>query len=65
MGIGTDINAKKEKGKLEVFTLKSVSAKYLCELEIKCAIMCCIFDFFYTLKEEHCRSPPLVNSKKN
>lgn len=49
---------------LQVFTLYDVNIKYLCLLKIKCAIKCCIFDFFYILKEKHCRSPPSINSQK-
>lgn len=48
-----------------VFTLKSVNNNYLCSLlKIKCAILCCVLDFFYLLKEKHCRSPPPINSNK-
>lgn len=43
---------------LPVFALRSVNIRYLCLFQIKCAIMRCIFDFFYILKEKHCRSPP-------
>lgn len=32
--------------------------------EIKCAMFNCVLDFFYIIKEKHCRSPPLINSKK-
>ena len=47
----------------QVFTLKNVNIRYLCLFQIKCAIMRCIFDFFYSLKEKHCRSPP-ANQKR-
>lgn len=55
MGRGTSKNVKVIS---QVFTLKNVNIRYLCLFQIKCAIMCCIFDFFYVLKEKHCRSPP-------
>lgn len=39
--------------------------EYLCLfIKIKCAVKSCAFDFFYTLKEKHCRSPPPISSKK-
>lgn len=39
--------------------------EYLCLfIKIKCAVTSCAFDFFYILKEKHCRSPPPINSKK-
>ena len=39
--------------------------EYLCLfIKIECAVTSCAFDFFYILKEKHCRSPPLINSKK-
>lgn len=44
---------------LQVFTLENVNIRYLCLFQIKCAILYCIFDFFYTLKEKNCRSPPI------
>lgn len=49
---------------LQVFALKNVNIRYLCLFQIKCAIIRCIFDFFYTLKEKHCRSPPASQFKK-
>jgi RNA polymerase sigma factor (sigma-70 family) len=52
---GTDKNVKVI---LQDFTLKNVNNRYLCLFQIKCAIISCIFDFFYSLKEKHCRSPP-------
>ncbi len=61
MGRGTSRNVKVIS---KVFALKNVNIRYLCLLEIKSAIMCCIFDFFYTLKEQHCRSPPANQFKK-
>lgn len=61
MGRGTSKNVKVIS---QVFTLKNVNIRYLCLFQIKCAIMRCIFDFFYALKEKHCRSPPLINSNK-
>lgn len=31
----------------------------LCSFKkIKCVVLYCAFDFFYLLKEKHCRSPP-------
>ena len=39
--------------------------EYLCLfIKSECAVTSCAFDFFYILKEKHCRSPPLINSKK-
>ena len=39
--------------------------EYLCLfIKIKYAVFCCVLDFFYTMKEEHCRSPPSINSQK-
>ena len=39
--------------------------EYLCLfIKIKCAVKSCAFDFFYTQKEKHCRSPPSISSKK-
>lgn len=56
--------SNRERNNLKVFTLKDVSIRYLCLFQkIKCAIVCCMFDFFYSLKEKHCRSPPSINSK--
>lgn len=55
MGRGTSKNVKVIS---QVFTLKNVNIRYLCLFQIKYAIMRCIFDFFYALKEKHCRSPP-------
>lgn len=51
MGRGTSKNVKVIS---QVFTLKNVNIRYLCLFQIKCAIMRCIFDFFYALKEKHC-----------
>lgn len=61
MGRGTNSNVEDN---LQVFTSKNVNSRYLCLLKIKCAIMCCIFDFFYTLKKQQCRSPPTNQFKK-
>ena len=55
MGRGTSKNVKVIS---QVFTLNNVNIRHLCLFQIKCAIMRCIFDFFYALKEKHCRSPP-------
>ena len=33
--------------------------------EIRCVVLYCAFDFFYLLKEKHCRSPPLFNLHAN
>lgn len=32
--------------------------------KVKYAIYNCVLDFFYTIKEKHCRGPPPINSKK-
>lgn len=31
--------------------------------KIKYAMFNCVLDFFYSLKEKHCRSPPPINLK--
>ena len=42
-----------------LLVLKNYTIEYLClYIKIKCAVKSCAFDFFYTLKEQHCRSPP-------
>ena len=55
MGRGT---SRSVKAISQVFALKNVNIRYMCLFQIKCAIMRCIFDFYYTLKEKHFRSPP-------
>lgn len=45
--------------------LKKYTIEYLClYIKIKCAVKSCAFDFFYTQKEQHCRSPPTINLLK-
>lgn len=46
--------------------LKKYTIEYLClYIKIKCAVKSCAFDFFYTQKGQHCRSPPQsICSKK-
>lgn len=55
------------KGYYILLVLIKNTIEYLCLfIKIKCAVKSCAFDFFYTLKEKRCRSPPTVNSlKKN
>lgn len=56
-------NSLKDNYLLLVFIKNTI--KNLCLfLEIKCAIEICAFDFFYSLKQRHCRSPPPINSQK-
>lgn len=48
-----------------LLVLKKYTIEYLCLfIKIKHAVFCCVLDFFYTLKEKHCRSPPPVDSLK-
>ncbi len=48
-----------------LLVLKKYTIEYLCLfIKIKCAVKSCAFDFFYTLKEKRCRSPPTINSLK-
>lgn len=49
-----------------LLVLKNYTIEYLClYIKIKCAVKSCAFDFFYTPKEEQCRSPPQSICSKN
>lgn len=47
-----------------LFVLQNINIISLCLFsKIKNAMSNCVLDFFYTIKEKHCRSPPSINSK--
>lgn len=49
----------------KIFTSIYISDGHLCLfLKIKYAVYFCVLDFFYFLKEKHCRSPPFIQFTK-